>query len=152
MPFSGISNKSAVTVKDYVRNPGQSLQGHYSYSVDGEFFSALGMTLVDGRFLTAADSRRAERVCVVDEDFARHYWPQGEAIGRRVFPGGQERSDAEAFRIVGIVKPMKQAAVSDDERQGAAFFPFGHRMDGAFYVIAARAWRRSRLAIHCRAL
>ena len=40
---------------------------------------------MDGRFLTAADSRGAERVCVVDEDFARHYWPQGHAIGERVF-------------------------------------------------------------------
>ena len=135
VPMSGISDKSAVTVKGFVRRPGQSLQGHYSYSVDGDFFSALGMTLMDGRFLTAADSRRAERVCVVDEDFARHYWPQGGAIGQRVFPGSQPRSDAEAFRIVGIVRPMKQAQLTDTEAQGAAFFPLGHRMDGQFYVV-----------------
>ena len=136
VPLSGRSNKSAVTVKGYVRKPGQSLQGHYSYGVDGDFFSALGMTLVDGRFLTAADSRRAERVCVVDEDFARHYWPQGGAIGQRVFLGSEERPDADAFRIVGIVSPMKQAELTDAETQGAAFFPFGHRMDGEFYVVA----------------
>jgi predicted permease len=136
VPFSGISNKSALTVKGYVRKAGESLQGHYSYSVDGEFFTALGTTLIDGRFVTAADSRRAERVCVVDEDFARHYWPHGGGIGQRIFLGGEERADAEAFRIVGIIKPMKQAVAADDERQGAAFFPFGHRMDGEFYVIA----------------
>ena len=74
VPLSGNSNKSAVTVKGYVRKAGQSLQGHYSYGVDGDFFGALGMTLMDGRFLTAEDSRRAQRVAVVDQDFARHYW------------------------------------------------------------------------------
>jgi predicted permease len=136
VPLSGRSNKSAMTVKGYVRKNGQSLQGHYAYSVDGDFFSALGITLVDGRFLTAADSRRAGRVCVVDEDFARHYWPHGGAIGQRVFLGSAERPDAEAFRIVGIVRPMKQAELTDAEAQGAAFFPFGHRMDGEFYVVA----------------
>ena len=130
VPLSGRSNKSAMTVKGYVRKPGQSLQGHYAYSVDGDFFSALGVTLVDGRFLTAADSRRAGRV------FARHDWPHGGAIGQRVFLGSAERPDAAAFRIVGIVRPMKQAELTDAEAQGAAFFPFGHRMDGEFYVVA----------------
>lgn len=136
VPLSGNSNKSAVTVKGYERKPGQSLQGHYSYSVDGHFFRALGMTLVEGRFLTAADSRRSARVCVVDEDFARHYWPQGGAIGQRVFPGPEEQPDTEAFTIVGIVAPMKQAQLTDAVAQGAAFFPFGYRMDGQFYVVA----------------
>ena len=135
VPLSGVSNKSAVTVKGYVLRPGQSLQAHYSYGVDGDFFTALGMTLVEGRFLTAADSRRPERVCVVDEDFARHYWPSGGAIGQRVFAGAEERSDAEAFTIVGIVSPVKQSALTDAEPQGAVFFPFGHRMDGQFYVV-----------------
>lgn len=119
-----------------MRGPGQSLQGHYSYGVDGDLFTALGMTLVQGRFLTAADSRRAARVCVVDEDFARHYWSDGSAIGQRLWSGSEEQSDDEAFTVVGIVTPMKQAALTDVEAQGAAFFPFGYRMDGQFYVVA----------------
>ena len=94
------------------------------------------MTLVDGRFLTAADSRRDQRVAVVDQDFARHYWPDGRAIGQRIWPGSEEQSDAEAFTVVGVVRPMKQAALTDPEGQGAAFFPFGHRFDGQFFVVA----------------
>jgi predicted permease len=136
VPLSGISNKSAVTVQGYVRKPGQSLQGHYSYSVDGDFFSALGMTLVEGRFLDAADSRRTDRVAVVDEDFARHYWPDGRAIGQHIWPGSAAGTEAEAFRVVGIVRPMKQGELTEAGGQGAAFFPFGHRMDGQFYIIA----------------
>jgi hypothetical protein len=45
------------------------------YGVNGDYFSALRIPLREGRFLTAEDSRGAARVCVVDEDFARRYWP-----------------------------------------------------------------------------
>ena len=65
------------------RRPGQSVQGHYSYGVAGDYFAALGIPLREGRFLTSADSHRAERVCVVDEDFARRYWPDGGAVGQK---------------------------------------------------------------------
>ena len=30
-----------------------------------------------------------ERVCVVDEDFARYYWPHASALGQRLFEGGE---------------------------------------------------------------
>lgn len=140
IPLSGVSNKSAVTVKGYVRQPGESPRGHYSYSVGGDFFTTLGATLLEGRVLTAADSRRTERVCVVDEDFARRYWPaggaNGSAIGQRLFSGPEQGPDADAFTVVGIVAPLKQASLTEDAAQGAVFFPFGHRMDGAFFVIA----------------
>ena len=84
MPLSGDNGKTAITPKGYVPPPGQSLQGHYSYGVSGDYFTALGIPLREGRFLTSADSHRPERVCVVDEDFARRYWPDGGALGQRV--------------------------------------------------------------------
>ncbi len=85
IPLSGDNGKTAVTPKDYVPPPGQSLHGHYSYGVNGDYFTALGIPLREGRFLTSADSHRPERVCVVDEDFARRYWPNGGALGQQVF-------------------------------------------------------------------
>src|SRR5437764_5800642 len=59
LPLSGESGKSAVTPKGYVPPAGQSLQGHYSYQVTGDYFTALGVPLREGRFLTSADSHRA---------------------------------------------------------------------------------------------
>src|SRR5437773_285613 len=87
VPLSGDNGKTAVTPKGYVPQRGESLHGHYSYGVSGDYFSALGIPLREGRFLTSADSHRPERVCVVDEDFARRYWPKGGALGQRVFQG-----------------------------------------------------------------
>ncbi len=91
IPLSGDSGKTAFAPKGYVPPPGQSARGHYSYGVTGDYFSALGIPLREGRFLTSADSHRAERVCVVDEDFARRYWPNGGALGQRIFDRRRNR-------------------------------------------------------------
>ncbi len=136
LPFSGNSGKSAATVKGHILRPGESPRGHYSYGVDGDYFGALGLSLREGRFLTAADSRRGERVCVVDEDFARYYWPNSSALGRRLFEGSEERTDAEAFTIVGVVGRVKQAGLTDDAAQGAIYYPYVFRNDNGLFVVA----------------
>jgi len=123
VPLSGQSGKSAVTPKGYVPLVGQSLQGHYSYQVTGDYFTALGIPLREGRFLTSADSHRADRVCVVDEDFARRYWPNGGALGQRVFQGS-DSDDAKLFTIVGVVGAVKQAELTEPQGQGAVYLPF----------------------------
>lgn len=117
VPLSGVSNKSAATVKGYRFRPGETLHAHYSYSVGGDYFAVLGYTLREGRFLTAADSGSA-RVCVVDDAFARRYWPGGTAIGQQVFEGPREGSEADAFRVVGVVGAVKQAALGRGRRPG----------------------------------
>jgi predicted permease len=141
VPFSGRTGKSAATVKGHVARPGESARAHYSYGVGGNYFQALGFALQAGRFLTEADSRRGVRVCVVDQDFARYYWPKGNAIGGRVFEGGETRPDNEAFTVVGIVGSVKQAGLTDDSAQGAVYYPYMFRMDDHLYVAV-----RSRLA------
>ena len=114
VPLSGNSQKSAVTVKGYIPRPGESVRGHYSYGVIGDYFAVMGIPLREGRFLETPDSRRQQRVCVVDEDFARRYWPQSGAIGQRLFQGSEEHGDAEAFTIVGVVGAVKQAELTED--------------------------------------
>jgi predicted permease len=136
VPFSGNSGKSAATVEGHVLRPGESARGHYSYGVGGEYFRAMGFSLRAGRFLTAEDSRRPEQVCVVDEDFARYYWPNGNAIGKRLWDGSAARKDAEAFTVVGVVGGAKQAGLTEDEAQGAIYYPYAFRMGDSFFVAA----------------
>jgi putative ABC transport system permease protein len=136
VPLSGHSNKSAATIAGYRPRPGEPPRGIYSYSVDGDYFTAMGIVLREGRFLTADDSRRAERVCVVDEDFARRNWPGRSAIGQRLYEGSQEHSPAEAFTVVGVIAPVKQAALTDTEPQGAVYYPYGYRPDDPVFFVA----------------
>ena len=135
IPLSGDNGKTAVTPKGYVPPPGQSLHGHYSYGVNGDYFTALGIPLREGRFLTSADSHRPERVCVVDEDFARRYWPNGGALGQRLAHGG-ESEDAKLFTIVGVVGTVKQAELTEAPGQGAVYLPYAHHGNATVFVVA----------------
>ena len=134
VPFSGHNGKSAANVAGHVLRPGESARGHYSYGVAGDYFRAMGFSLRAGRFLTADDSRRSERVCVVDEDFARYYWPNASAIGQRLWDGSEAGKDAEAFTVVGVVGGVKQAGLTEDEAQGAIYYPYAFRIDASFFV------------------
>jgi predicted permease len=134
VPFGGNSGKSAATVAGHVLRPGESARGHYSYGVAGDYFRAMGFSLQSGRFLTADDSRRAERVCVVDEDFARYYWPHASAIGQRLWDGSEVGKDTEAFTVVGIVGGLKQAGLTEDEAQGAIYYPYAFRIGSGDFV------------------
>jgi predicted permease len=133
VPLSGDNGKTAITPKGYVPQPGESLQGHYFYGITGDYFPALGIPLREGRFLTAADSHGPERVCVVDEDFARRYWPEGHALGQRVFQGS-DSDDALLFTVVGVVGAVKQAELTEPRGQGAVYVPYRYQDTNVFVV------------------
>ena len=152
IPLSGDSGKTAITPKGYVPPPGQSVHGHYSYGVDGDYFTALGIPLREGRFLSSADSHRPERVCVVDQDLARRYWPNGGALGQQVFRGN-ESDEAKLFTIVGVVGAVKQAELTESQGQGAVYLPYAHRTgDSSVFVVARTSQRPEAFAETLRKL
>ena len=158
IPLSGDNGKTAVKPKDYVPPPGQSLHGHYSYGVNGDYFSALGIPLREGRFLTSADSHRSERVCVVDEDFARRYWPKGGALGQQVFhpgvtyTGKSEVEEGNLFTIVGVVGAVKQAELTEAQGQGAVYLPYAYRDNASIFVVTRTSQRPEAFAETLRKL
>jgi hypothetical protein len=54
---------------------------------------------------------------------------------QRVFEGSEPAPDAEAFTVVGVVGAVRQAGLTEDEAQGAAYFPFAHRLDRSLFVV-----------------
>lgn len=168
MPLSGDDGKTSAAPKGYLPPSGQSLQGQYSYSVTGDYFTALGIPLREGRFLTSEDSHRAERVCVVDEDFARRYWPDGGALNQRIANGGGtdanggalgqkitlggEIDEAKLFTVVGVVGSVKQAALTEGRGQGAVYLPFAYRENSYYFVITRTKQRPEAFAETLRKL
>jgi predicted permease len=139
VPFSGHNGKSAAHIKGYVLSPGESPRGIYSYGVAGDYFAAMGFRLQTGRFLDAHDSRRSDRVCVVDEDFARYYWPHESALGHRLWQGSDAGPDNEAFTVVGVVKSAKQAGLTEQSGLGAVYYPYIYRPDSKMFVVVRAA-------------
>ncbi|HVU23487.1 MAG TPA: ABC transporter permease [Opitutus sp.] len=143
-PFTGGANDNATWIEGQTLAPGESLQAHFMSGVAGDYFQTLGVPLLAGRYLNAADSRSSTLVCVVDEDVAKRYWPKGDAIGHRLAhePPGK---DTKWFTVVGIVGAVKQNDLADQKKQGAVYFPFG-TYAGLWFAVAVRTTQTPELA------
>jgi hypothetical protein len=80
----------------------------------------MSIPLREGRVF---DDPREPQVCVVDEAFARRYWPDGSAVGRRLSHGPVFNA-AQAATIVGVVGSVKQHDLSDIDALGTVYYPY----------------------------
>jgi predicted permease len=131
---SGVNDMQAMHVVGFTPQPGTSPLLHFRYGVAGEYFEAMGVPLLRGRLLDSTDTRGASRHVVVDEDFARQYWPDGDALGRRLFDGPDAREPNEAFTVVGVVGAVRQTELGEDARNGAIYFPYRHLPHAEVFV------------------
>jgi len=94
------------------------------YVVGPEYLRTMGTELLRGRFLAAQDNEHAPHVVVVDEAFARKFFPHDDAIGKRLHLLFSHEDTAE---IVGIVRHVKQWGLDNDsheELQAQLYRPF----------------------------
>ena len=78
-----------------------------AFSVSPEYFTTLGVPIVNGRAFTDRDRKESVPVAIVNEWAARRWWPDRDAIGRtvRVDTGG----GTLAITVVGVAASSKAA-------------------------------------------
>ena len=78
------------------------MSDHYDV-VSPEFFSTVGIAPVAGRGFSATDRPGAPDVAIVNESFARHFWPGQSPVGKRIgYPW-----PSDWITIVGVVRDAK---------------------------------------------
>jgi predicted permease len=91
------------------------------HSIDDGYFAALGIRVVRGRNFSPEET---DRVAIVDERFARAYWPDGNALGERLrFPGS-----TDWYTIVGVVPPVKHNSFTGDEYPHTVYWHYSQRL------------------------
>jgi putative ABC transport system permease protein len=76
-------------------------------TVDGGYFQALGIPLLDGRRFDADDRPDSVPVVIVNRSMAEHLWPGQRAIGKRLHVGNPQKPYPWAT-VVGIVADIKR--------------------------------------------
>jgi len=79
-------------------------------AADSGLIGAIGMSVVRGRGITAADSPSAPRVAVVNEEMAKRFWPNQEAIGKTF------STDSQTYQVVGITRTTKVRTLGEAPR------------------------------------
>jgi predicted permease len=133
------SDGSVVTSVDYAPTPGASLTLNNTFGVMGDYFTAMGIPLREGRFLQSSDSHNKEQVVVVDEEFAHRYWPQGNAVGQRVCHYPKKADDSNVYTVVGVVGAVKHSDLTEKTSTGEVYFPFSRYFARNYFVVVRTA-------------
>jgi putative ABC transport system permease protein len=89
--------------------PGEIWTFDYRQVVGDDFVATLGARLIQGRALLASDTGDAPPACLVNEAFARRFFPDEDPIGKRVEIFGTEPPRPPIYQtIVGVIGDIKQ--------------------------------------------
>jgi putative ABC transport system permease protein len=127
-----------ITIAGYTAKEDEDMDVEHPRVSPG-YFSGMGMRLLAGRELSDMDRAGTEKVAVVNESFARHFFtdPQS-AIGHYFGNGGSDvKTD---IKIVGVVKDAKHTGVREDIRR-TVFSPYLQEADPGRMAFYARTWQ-----------
>ena len=88
-------------------------------AISPQWFQTLRVPMRSGREFTPADNQQAPKVLIVNETFARQFWPGQNPIGKHVIVGRWP----EPAEVVGVANDIKNRGLSQ-EPQAQVYIPF----------------------------
>ncbi len=143
LPFSGNYSDSVILAEGYQMQPGESLISPGQVVASPGYFEAMDVKLLSGRFFTEQDADGRQRVLIIDEELARRFWPNGDALGKRMYmPSNIDNlaakpAEDEMLTIVGIIESMRIRGLVDsaaERRTGNYFWPFQQQPSRSLFV------------------
>jgi predicted permease len=110
LPFGGNYNAGIILAEGHVPKAGEPVVTGVRSFVTPGYFEAVGTPLVRGRYFDERDAQLPATSIVIDERLAQRFWPDGEAIGRRMFwPTGPKQlltmdANTRWLTVVGVVR------------------------------------------------
>ena len=86
------------------RPPGRDAFTSAMDTIDEGFFDSMAIPIVAGRAFLASDTKDTPRVAIVNEHFASRWWPDGDAVGKRIRIGGRDGTPVE---VVGVARTVQ---------------------------------------------
>jgi predicted permease len=106
-PISGHGRNSTITVRGYTPRPGEDRDVN-DWLVGPDYGKTLGVPLLLGREIDIRDTPTSQKVAVVNQSFARSFFPGENPIGRRFFFGEEDDPErGEELEIVGVIGDVR---------------------------------------------
>ena len=125
LPWTGYDDNAGFSIEGKQPPPHEGFHGRY-HAASEDFFRALGIPLVRGRFFAQSDRKDAPQVWIVNQAMATRYWPNEDAVGKRI-TFADNPGPKDWVTIVGVVGDVK------DKPSSAGAEP-------AFWWPLAQAW------------
>jgi putative ABC transport system permease protein len=110
LPLGSTIGDFGLQIDGYVPPPGTNAKGDWQIVTDG-YLEAMGEQLLRGRAINRTDSTDSQPVALINEEMARRYWSERDAIGGRLRIGGNP--SRPWVTVVGIVKDVHHNGVAE---------------------------------------
>jgi macrolide transport system ATP-binding/permease protein len=95
-------------------------------TIDVDYFKTMRIPLLQGRAFTEGDQDGSLPVVIINEDLARRYWPNGDAVGNHLRLSG----DTVTRQIIGVVKTTNYTTLGETP-QPCLYLPFRQNPGGS---------------------
>ena len=135
LPMSNDGWNASFAVENLQVGPDEPSPHGDPHMITPDYFAAMGIPLLRGRYFTDADSKDSLAVAIIDQTLAEQYWPDQDPIGKRIaafFDG--PRGQLHWRQVVGVVGHVKQYGL-DGKTKVQYYFPQSQRPERDTYLI-----------------
>lgn len=102
LPLSGSDMNGSFNIEERPTPKGRHPAAQFSIVTPG-YFHAMGIPVLEGRDFNAHDDVKTTPVAVVNQSFARRFFPGEDVIGKRIQPGASDQTGPAMHTIIGVV-------------------------------------------------
>lgn len=139
LPFTRVVPEGPISIEGSVPKSGGALPLHHLAAATSEYWRIMGIPLIEGRYLADSDEGLKPNICcVVDQSFARRYWPGRSAVGQRMSVG-MSFDKENAMTVVGVVGDVKMQELTENAGTGSVFLPYSYALHPVFSLVVRSA-------------
>jgi putative ABC transport system permease protein len=114
LPLSGTNSDSSFKIEGRDAMAEQVFPDEEIRGITPEYFQVLKVPLLRGRFFNEADQWEGPGVVIVNNAFAKKWFPNQDSVGKRITQGDPSKPDTKWLTIVGVVGDMRHRGLDQD--------------------------------------
>ena len=114
LPLTGFTWQWSISVDGDTSGADHTYPVNYR-TIAGDYFQAMQVPLLQGRFFESSDSASTSSVVIINEAMAKQFWPNQDPLGKRI-KMGDRTAVAPWLLVVGVVANVKEVDLTDQPK------------------------------------
>jgi len=114
LPLSGSNTDSSFAIEGRSTGAKEPTPDEELRTISPDYFRVIRTPLLRGRFFAESDNIDAPGVVIINDALAKKYWPNEDALGKRITFSDTRKPDPKWLTIVGIVRSIRHRALDVD--------------------------------------
>ena len=147
VPFNGSVSSGSYSIVGHTPGPGEARPHARQEVVGGEYFRAMQIPLVEGRFFNEGDTPTSAPVAIVDQYLVEKYFKGRSAIGQELQRGGP---DSPRIRIVGVVATINSLDLGQPVTKERIYRPLAQNTNSGMALVVKAGLEPTQLVAQVR--